>query len=528
MFGYMIFAQQVDLKDSNLPIVLINTNGATIPKDIKLNATMKIIDNGKGKRNYITDIANNYDGQIGIELRGQTSADLSPKKPYALELRDSLGNDRDTKILGMPSESDWALIAPYSDKSLIRDALAYTIAAQLMEYAPRFRFCELVLNGQYQGIYMMTEKIKRNKNRVNIDKLLSEDTQGDELTGGYIFKWDKGAPGEYRIYSKYKTGSRSHEFFLTYPKADDIKAEQKSYLENYIYDFEKSLYGKDFRDPKIGFRKYIDQKSFVDFYIVNELAHNVDGLRLSTYYYKDKNSKNDKLKAGPAWDFNLAFGNCNYCGHDLWIGWTRDFNKRCPDDYWLQPFWWNRLIEDVDFANSVAVRWEKLRKDTLSDARLIAHIDELEAQLSEAQQRNFKKWPILGTWVWPNAKVGATYTSEVNALRFWVGDRAFWLDNNMLSLKKPLLDAEKLIEVKVYPNPAHDEVNFDFYTTEAEKVNIIIYDIAGREVQRLQDTQNKSGIHNLQWANITQPGTYFYVIEQEGTASTQGKLLIIQ
>ena len=150
---------QVTLTESNLPIVVINTFGASIPDEPKINADMKIIWRGDGKINNVNDTVYNYNGKIGIELRGSTSNFLSDKKPYAIEIRDALGNDADTSLLGMPKESDWALIAPYSDKTLIRDAVIYTLARSIMEYAPRVQFCELILNKQYMGVFVLTEKI---------------------------------------------------------------------------------------------------------------------------------------------------------------------------------------------------------------------------------------------------------------------------------------------------------------------------------------------------------------------------------
>ena len=204
---------------SKLPIVSINTNGRAIPDEPKITATMQIRWREDGSFNEITDPPTHYNGYIGIEMRGSTSQGISPKKPYSIETRDVLGNAIDSAILKMPKENDWALIAPYSDKSLMRDALTYHLAASFMPYAPRLRFCDVILNGQYQGIYAMTEKIKRDKNRVDISKLDSLNLVGDALTGGYILKIDKttGAqPTTLGFLSQYTSGTQGARNYYLY------------------------------------------------------------------------------------------------------------------------------------------------------------------------------------------------------------------------------------------------------------------------------------------------------------------------
>ena len=155
-----------------------------------IKADMGIIYNGPGVINKISDVPNDYKGKIGIEFRGSTSQSF-PKKPYGFETWDESGEDNDVKLLGMPKESDWTLNATYNDKTLMRDGLSYILAGSVMEYAPRVRYNELVINGQYRGIYLLVEKIKRDKNRVDISKIETTDNQGDALTGGYIIKIDK-------------------------------------------------------------------------------------------------------------------------------------------------------------------------------------------------------------------------------------------------------------------------------------------------------------------------------------------------
>jgi len=190
---------------SGIPLLLIDTYGSSIKDDPKIKAWLKVIDNGPGKLNNITDEATGYSGFIGIEVRGQSSQ-MFPKKSYGFETRDSTGNDLDAGLLGMPEDSDWILYAPYSDKSLIRNALTYYLGRRMdYEWQPRFRFCELYINGSYTGVYMLVERIKRGEARVNINKLKPEESSGNDLTGGYIVKVDK------------INGLSDNEYFHTYP-----------------------------------------------------------------------------------------------------------------------------------------------------------------------------------------------------------------------------------------------------------------------------------------------------------------------
>ena len=181
---------QVTFTSSNLPIVIINTGGKTIVDEPRISADMGIIWNGAGKRNALSDPMNNFNGKIGIEIRGSSSQQF-PKKSYGLETKNSSQVTTDYPLLDMPAENDWVLYAPYSDKTMIRDVFTYTLDAKLGHWSPRCRFVELFLNGNYEGVYVLMEKIKRNKNRVEIAKLKNTDTSGEDLTGGYIIKIDK-------------------------------------------------------------------------------------------------------------------------------------------------------------------------------------------------------------------------------------------------------------------------------------------------------------------------------------------------
>ncbi|MBL0342767.1 MAG: CotH kinase family protein [Bacteroidetes bacterium] len=240
---------------SNLPIVVLNTNGQAIVDDPKIISHMGIIDNGPGVRNYMTDPFNDYDGNIAIEIRGSWSQTF-PQKQYGFETLDSLNIETDTMVLGMPAESDWVLYAPYNDKTCMRNVLAYDIANKTGHYASRTRFCELVINNEYKGIYVMEEKVKRDSNRVDISKLEPVDTTGNDLTGGYIIKIDKpiggSSPGWNSIYDGIP-GTKIH-FQYDYPSAVDLVPQQKTYIRAYVDSFEKALNATWFANPDSGYK----------------------------------------------------------------------------------------------------------------------------------------------------------------------------------------------------------------------------------------------------------------------------------
>jgi hypothetical protein len=364
-------ATYISLSQSNLPIVVINTDGTAIPNEPKVPAQMGIIYNGPGMINHVGDPFTDYAGRIGIELRGNSSLGF-PKKSYAVELRDATDNDTSVALLGMPEESDWVLKASYSDKSLLNDPLAMHVFQRMGHYAPRWRHVDLILDGQYLGVYQFLEKIKRDGARVDIAKLLPTEITGDDLTGGYIVKidWWQGGPdaGWTSSHPPYNApGSEQIEFLYEYP--DTPVVQQKQYIQGTIDSFENALAGPLFMDPVWGYRPFIDMRSFVDYLLLNELSRNVDGYRLSTFLFKDKNSNGGALKMGPPWDYDLAWKNADYCrGNDI-TGWMYLFNYDCPGGK-MVPFWWERMMEDSVFTDSLRCRWDQLRDTWLSSDSL--------------------------------------------------------------------------------------------------------------------------------------------------------------
>lgn len=518
---------QIVVTSSNLPIIKINTNGGSVGLINKIAADIIIFDNGKTE-NKVTDVPT-YQGKIGIELRGSSSLEISPRKPYSVETRenDAITN-KNIDFLGMKKDNDWAFIAPYSDKSLVRDAFVYSLARKIMPWAPDFRFAEVIVNDKYEGIYMITEKIKYGKNRVNIDKVETTDIQGDELTGGYIFSFDKLKNNDKFFYSKYKlpTQQRLPEYIINAPKADNIKPEQLNYIKKWMNDFETVMNSSKFNDKKTGYPKYIHEPSFVDYVLLNELSKNIDAYRISTYFHKDKDSKDSLLHAGPVWDYNLAFGNVNYCNADSHIGWAMDFNKQCSDDYWTIHFWWIKLFEDKHFKSLLKARWQELRKNEWTNAKLYNKIDSLQTSIGDAQKHHFARYDILGQAVWPNPQINYTYVGEINYFKNWLTYRTNWLDGAFNKFSDTV-EIENNQHAFLYPNPSQDKIVFDVKPkVNNSNFDIKIYNSQGELLVNTTNQTNSTAVSQVtvDISNFAK-GVYFYNISENKSLLTTGKFI---
>ena len=471
---------------SNLPIIKINTNGQTIVDEPKIPVDMLIIDNGPGNLNHLNDPPNHYNGRAAIEIRGSSSQQF-PKKSYGLETADANDVEMDTAIMGMPSESDWILNANYTDKSLMRNTLAYDIFKKMGHYSVRFKYCELFINGVYNGVYIFMEKIKRDNNRVDISKLDSTDNTGNAVTGGYIFKVDKttgSTPGGWT--SNYppavNPNGQDITFLFDYPDVDDITSAQAAYIENYVDSFETALYAPYFTDTTIGYRKYIDVLSFIDMFLVNELSKNVDGYRISTYLHKMKNTQGGKIYAGPIWDYDIAFRNANYCDGSTYTGWAHEFGNVCGSDGMQVPGWWQRFLQDPAFTTELKCRWTTLRQNLIRNDSIFSFTDSLVNLLAAAQARNFETWPILGSYVWPNpTPYDTSHADEVIRLRNWISNRITWLDQNLPGTCITGVNQTRQQDLMLYPNPAENELLV--IKPSSETFSIHVYDYTGRQIE---------------------------------------------
>lgn len=542
----------MDFTSSNLPIMVIHTDGKDIPNEPKISAWMGIIDNGPEERNHVGDSFNGYEGPIGIEIRG-SSAQGFPKKSYAVETRDVEGKNRNVSLLGMPPENDWVLYGPYSDKSLMRNVLAYWMANQMGYYASRTRFCEVVLNGEHVGAYVLMEKIKRDKNRIDIAELKTDDVTGDDLTGGYMIRMDRYIEGEVGgWYSAYAFGKSRLFYQYYYPESTDIVPEQEAYLRGFFDELEDTIVGDRFSDPEEGYAKYIDVASFVDYLIVNEVAKNVDAYRLSMFMYKDKDSVDGKLFMGPVWDFDFAFGNVDY-NVSLSVPVQGLFDQGLqinnPFVWFSVPFWfwWRRILQDESFIQAIGSRWQELRKDVLRMENLAGKIDEMAIYLEEAQTRNFERWPILGEHVWPNNFVGQTYMGEVEYLKQWLDERLTWMDSNLLNDIRLVTDIspERLIAIEEstaalpwnftleqnFPNPFNRSTVIRFALPEKEEIELAVFNLAGQKVVTLVEGLRNVGTYTVRWDSRDEEGSELasgiYVYRLQAGIHTETRRLVL-
>lgn len=490
-----------------IPQIYIDTKGQEILDEPSINAHMRILVNGQLNNSII-----NYNGEISIEIRGSTSQSF-PKKQYKVETINPDGSNNNISLLNMPKENDWILYAPYCDKSLIRNALAYELFASLGHYAPRTQFCELFINNEYTGVYVLTEKIKRDKNRVNLAKLKPDDNDNESVTGGYLLSIDRGGS------CRFSVENLGMKIGIEYPKCSEITTQQKEYITNYIYNFDQSLFSVNYTDTVNGYRKYIDLNSCIDYLIINELAKNIDAYRLSTYMHKTKNSNGGKLCFGPVWDFNIAFGNVDY------------MNGYRTDSILAYNYsWWNQFLQDTNFNNRLKQRWFQLRSNQLSNKKITKLIDSLTHIISDAQIRNFNKWDILSRDIWPNYYVGHTYENEINFLKSWVLNRANWMDVNLPGEWNGNLIATDA-NVNIYPNPYKYFFTYAFSLEKESIINLKVYNASGFALPNLiTNKQFKEGYHKLifnesETEHFKSNNLYFIVLEVNNTKVSTKKII---
>ena len=391
-----VFAQSYDL-----PLVIVNTqNGQALQKGAdKIPATMSILDKGT---NSVADSSKGEKYNIGIKIRGQTSADF-PKKGYGIELKarpctnvaDTACHDTSLKVLGMPKNADWVFHGPYVDKTLIRNALAYWLYQRTGRYSSRFKFFELYLNGQYKGVYLLLEKIKRAKARVHIAKLKDEDISDDEVTGGYVLSIDKvennSTSGLNNEGFKSKDGS---PVVMRSPKKENTNKAQQEYIEKFFNSIEQKCDNGDITTN--GCSDILDLEAAVDYVIHEDVTNNTDAYICSFYMFKDKDSKGGKLQLGAPWDFNLAFGAYQRVGGEKADGWRIPQSAKGGSGEWFVAKWIQNLWSNNTFQQKYKERWAELRSGVWHTKNIDHFIDSLKTVLKNAANRNFERWPNLG------------------------------------------------------------------------------------------------------------------------------------
>ena len=528
------------LSVSNLPILRINTKTRVIQDEPKIPVVMDLFDAGSGQLNQVS-ASPTISTVAGVEFRGSTSqADFYflpgyVKKPYGIELwTDSTGvKAKKMSLLQMPEESDWVLNASYNDRSFMRDFIAQNLAARLGLLHSNTKFVELIINEEYRGVYVLMEKIKQGKNRVPISDLYPTENAGDDVTGGYLLKIDKtsGSPSS-SWKSNYTSGisaTQKCEFQIEYPQYGIITQQQFIYIRDYINTWEQKLMTEDMNDPKASFRNYMDIPSFVNYFILNEATRNVDGYRLSTYLYKDKESLGGKIKMGPAWDFNIAFGNADYLN-----GWmTNGFvykameNDGGKNDAWQVPFWWNKLVQDASFRKALATRWKEVRKTFLNTTSIFATIDSAQVVLKDPLTRNFQKYLLLGKKIWPNYYVGSTVNDEVNWLKNWIQGRLTWLDAQLAIYESPILGNEiEAVPALVYPNPSSGLFQWKFNLEKPSSLVYQILDSQGRVLISSKSLNFEAGEHTYP-LDLSSLASGTYVLQWNSSEGTDQKIRLL-
>ncbi len=499
------FTKMVEIDSTELPIVIIQTDEFGYDADVfdedndNHVAHMGIICN-PDNYNKPTDDFNDYNGRISMRLRGQTSRDYS-KKSFKIETQDSLGENNNVPLVGMPPENDWILYGPFADKSLIKNEIVFNFGRKMGYYEPRTRFCEFIINERNLGLYALTEQIKRDNDRVNIARLNPDEIEGNDLTGGYIFRYDKDVNG----------------IEIRYPNDDDIQPEQQNYLFDLWDSIDAIIYSNHFLDREIGYRKYYDDTTLIDYIIINEVTKNIDAYYYSCYMHKDRDDRDPRIKFGPLWDYDFSMG------YSLWedlttTGWMFNNRSRLPI---------KRILQDTTFTADLAERWHTLREGMLHTDSVNYMIDSIVGKLEPYIERNYEVWPIIEFDLnWHESLIaGKTYEEEIENLKQWIEERSLWLDDNFDQIYFELQiypstyreylgeDMLKLTNGYVFcsPNPFSGTIHLRMNFKKPGEAVIHLYDITGRKLTTLLHENVMEGIneYSIDVDNNFAEGIYF-------------------
>lgn len=326
----------------------------------------------------------------------------------------------------MSTDKNWALLANFYDKTLLRNLTAFEISKIVeMPWTPKSVSVDYYMNGTYRGVYTLTEHVRVSDERVNLNIVSQNDNSGDAVTGDYFLELDFHYDEPYR----FRTNKKNLPIMFKDP--EEPTTNQFNYVENFFNMAEEVLYSENFTDPVEGYRKYIDVPSFINYYIVQELAKNVDGnLRGSCYMALRKKGK---IEFPLVWDFDLAFGNADH------ITWEQGATSSEWDGWFIktQSPWFDRLFQDPQFVNELKSRWNELKPEL---NMIPDFIKEHAHLLNDSQKRNFSPKPIGAGWSitdqqWNTSKIRGSYEKEVEYLINFVEKRLEWLDTNINALK---------------------------------------------------------------------------------------------
>lgn len=424
---------------THLPIVIIDTGGEYIPGvpiegessdhtntaftvtadgAAMLQAQLCVVDHTAGN-NHPTDEPT-MESSINIRVRGNSSRYFDKQSYLIKTLSDDGLSSRDVPMLGMDAFDEWALYGPYLDKTLIRNYMWYNIAGEIMDYAPNVRFCEVILNGEYQGLYVMTETINSGAGA----RMRLTEPSSDWVRSGYILRLDRGSGNDVRnidTFSQYALRNLQ-DMDIVYPGTKWLTPERKAWIQQDFSDAEKTLYSYDYNTAPYGWKENWDIDSFAAYFILNEFTCNYDAGWLSTYIYKDPRGKYKMC----IWDFNSA---CDNYGHPV----------TAPQHFELQyNVWYYMLSKDEDFIGEVIRKYRDLRQDILSDEYLIEYINSTVAWLGPAIERNFSVWgyTLRQDMIQPAERNPHTHAQALEQLCSFCAERGMWMDEHIEILRQ--------------------------------------------------------------------------------------------
>jgi hypothetical protein len=426
---------------SDLPIMILHNYGQGIVPASKAEqyVLVQTFDTDFGQSSMTNHP--NLSERGTFHVRGSSTAVASSgKSAFFLEVQDEFRDGKAVPMLGLPDESDWVLYAPNNfEPALIHNPLAFAWYRDIGRYASRTRFFEVylkddsgtpaaIVSSDYQGIYVLQEKIKRDKNRVDIAPLDREDTNAPAVTGGYIWSIDRATPGEPQVGGGGATLNWISPTGLEMTNA--IRAPQRTYVQNLLTSFGNALASTDYTNPITGYAAYIDVDSWIDLHIHEVITFNVDGLRLSGYLYKDRNAK---ISYGPPWDYDRTQGSTD--GRDAnprtWRSTSGDLGTDFFNPQSSGVPWWGRLFTAQDFWQAWIDRYQALRDDVLTTNNINAHIDSLGAEVATAQPREQARWGIQPRGA--NGTGAGTFATELQWKKNWYAARLDFADTNFLA-----------------------------------------------------------------------------------------------
>ena len=388
----------------NIPVIHIKTKNSApiLNKKDYVDGTITISDPEK----LYSDVAE-LSAEMGIRGRGNSTWSF-PKKPWKVKLKEK------ASLLGMPADKEWALLANYADRTLVRNIVAMKLSEICgFSWTPRMHSVEVYQNGKYQGVYTLCEHKKVSSDRVDIDVVGEDVTGGDAITGGYYLEIEEQQDETTCWWT-------SMGVPMMFSDPEEPNSEQLAYVKSLFESFEQALWAKDYSQTS-GYPKYIDVDSFVDYYIVQELTKNIDGnLRKSSFITKERGKK---MEMYHLWDFDLTLGNCGYFWGNVGNG---------PENFWIKlDKWYPHLFADPAFVDKVQKRWNELKPEL---EKIPEFIDEQTFYLAKAQERNFKVWSIWESVDWVYFPSLGSYEKEVDYLKEFYTKRLEWLDTELNKL----------------------------------------------------------------------------------------------